>query len=364
MNGNVEAMLYVCYVNLNSESFVGVKKKILAQCRVFEKEFGVVYYTMSCDSMMYLFQNDRVVDKKFAVTKKICNEVILGWIEQYIIKKTYIRYNMSSVWFLDFLEQLKIRNIKSVLEFPSIPYDGEGAISVEDKYYREQLHSYINCCTTYTHFETVFNIPCITLANGVDIEEQREKRYREKDGTIVLVAVASHAKWHGYERVIQGLNEYYKSGGGKNIIFNIVGNGPQIPYYHKLTEQFQLSEHVNFCGQLMGEKLDEIYDNSDIAIGVLGLYKKGVQSAAPIKLGEYCAKGIPFVYGYNDLSVSNNNYFACQVSNDETPIDMQSIIAFYESMYDGRDFIKDMRRYTLSYLTWNTIMQPVIDYLS
>lgn len=357
-------MLYANYANLNLEGLIGVKKKLLAQCRVFEKEFGKVYYTMSCGSTVYLIQNDKIIDKEWGITKKTFYELLYNWIEQYNIKRTYIRYTMSDIWFVDYLERLKNENIKSVLEFPTIPYDGEGPGSIEDKYYREQLHNYIDCCTTYANFETVFNIPCIPLVNGVNIKDQKEKQYRKKDGTIVLVAVASNAKWHGYERVIQGLHDYYANGGERNIIFNMVGNGSQMPYYKKLTEQYQLYEHVAFRGQLSGTKLDDIYDNSDIAIGSLGFYKVGQKSGAPIKLREYCARGIPFIYGYDDISFSKNNYFAYQVSNDESPIDIKKIIDFYEMMYDGRKFIKDMRQYTLSNLTWDTIMQPVIDYLS
>ena len=60
-------------------------------------------------------------------------------------------------------------------------------------------------------------------------EQSAWKKYRKKDGTIVLLAVATLAKWHGYERVIKGLYNYYADGGERNIIFNIVGNGEQNP---------------------------------------------------------------------------------------------------------------------------------------
>lgn len=361
--GNVEIMLYVNYADLNSEGYVGIKKKILAQCRAFEEAFGIVYYTMACGPMMYLVKNNKIIDKEFAITVKTRNEAINNWIDEYNIKRTYIRYDQSDIWFVDFLEQLKNKKVRSVLEFPTMPYDGQGPGSMEDKYYRKQLHNYIDCCTTYANFQTVFDIPCITLVNGVDIKDQKEKQCRKKDGTIVLLAVATHAQWHGYERVIQGMHDYYVSGGERNIVFNIVGNGGQIQYYKELVDDYQLYEHAIFHGQLKGTKLDDIYDNSDIAIGSLGFYKINLQSNAPIKLREYCARGIPFVYGYEDISFGENDYFAYRVSNDATPIDIRKVIEFYEKMYDGRALTKDMREYTRMHLTWNKILQPVIDYL-
>ena len=56
-------MLYVNYANLNSEGYIGIKKKVLAQCRVFEKEFGKIYYTELRGLIMYLIQNDIIIDK-------------------------------------------------------------------------------------------------------------------------------------------------------------------------------------------------------------------------------------------------------------------------------------------------------------
>lgn len=359
-------MLYINYIDLNSRNLFGIKKKVLAQCRAFEKVFGTVYYTIFAGSTIYLLHGDKVVDKEFAIASQMVNDVLLKWLIKYEIKRIYIRYGLSDIWFLNFLEKIKRMNIKGVLEFPTIPYDDEGWVRrpIEDKYYREQLHKYINYCTTYADFETVFGIPCITLVNGVDIEEHREKKYRKKDGTIVLLAVASLSKWHGYERVIQGMYDYYTKGREKKIIFNVVGAGGQLSYYEKLTEEYHLDEHVIFHGQLKGAELDAIYDNSDIAVGSLGYYKSNLRSGSPIKLGEYCARGIPFVYGYDDISFSKPPYFSYQVSNDATPLDMEKVLDFYDAMYDGRDFIKDMRQYTLSNLTWDTILQPVIDYLS
>lgn len=358
-------MLYINYANINDKGGAGIRKKVLAQCHTFEKVFGTVYYTIFSGTTLYLLRDDKIIDKEFVIAVHMTNDILLKWLIKYDIRRVYIRYYPSNMWFINFLKEIKKINIRGVLEFPSIPYDNEGWIRTpaEDKYYREQLHEYIDCCTTYGNFETVFGIPCITLVNGVDIEEQKEKKYRKKDGTIILLAVAGMLKWHGYERVIQGLYDYYTNGGEKNIVFNVVGTGKQLSYYERLTEEYQLDEHVVFHGQLIGAELDAVYDNSDIAVGSLGFYKVNQRSGSPIKLGEYCARGIPFIYGYDDISFCKPPYFSYQVSNDATPLDMEKVVDFYDAMYDGRDFIKDMRQYALSNFTWDTILQPVIDYL-
>ena len=359
-------MIYITYADYIAD-FIGVWKKVQAQYRVFKEAFGTAYYTLYHGQMLYLFNDGELIEKELAFTSENRRQVLISWLKKYKIHKSYIRYDTADKGLLAFLQQQEELGIKSVLEFTDIPYDwanGSQYNRSADKYYREKLYKHMKCCTTFNRFSEVYNIPCIVLVNGVDIKEQKEKQYRKPDGKIVLLSVASMAKHHGYDRMLQGMYNYYSNGGERNIIFNFVGEGPQLEYYNRIVNEFQLCGHVVFHGQLSGENLDKIYDNSDIAIGSLGLHRIRMQSAAPIKTGEYCARGIPFVYGYDDISFNKDNYFAYQISNDETPVDMQRIIEFYDTMYDGRDFIKDMRQYALDNLTWNTILRPVIDYLS
>ncbi len=357
-------MIYITYEDSVVTS-LGIWKKMQAQYRVFKKAFGNAYYTLYRGQMMHLFKDGEMIEKTLAITKKECNEALINWMMKYKLNRSYIRYDFADKYFLDFLQKQEKLGIKSVLEFPTVPYDGlfSKQVVAEDYYYREQLYKYVKCCTTFSDVEKVFNIPCITLVNGVDINEQKEKQYRKRDGSIILLAVATLGKWHGYERIIQGMHEYYLNGGKRNIAFYLVGEGSQLSYYHRLTDEYQLQEHVIFCGKLEGKNLDEVYDNSDIAIGSLGMYKTGVKSAAPIKLREYCARGIPFIYGYDDISFDDQVYFGHRVSDDATPIDIEEVINFYERLYDGRDFIKDMRKFTLEHLTWDRILKPVVEYL-
>lgn len=357
-------------VYITHESYVvsspGVWKKVQAQYRVFRQIFGQAYYTVYYGHMVYLFDGDKVVDKQPGITKKECYEIIINWIKKYQISKSYIRYELADRWFLNFLERQKELGVKLILEFPTIPYD-DGCTSwllSEDIYCREHLHEYVEYCTTYSDFNEVFGIPCTVLVNGVDIKEHKEKECRSKDGTIVLLAVACFAKWHGYERMIEGMHIYYASGGKKDIIFHLVGNGGQKEYYRRLVEEYQLHDRIIFHGELSGEKLDVLYDNSDIAIGSLGFYKINCENGSPIKLREYCARGIPFIYGYEDISFKQDNYFAYKISNDASPVSVQKIIDFYDNIYNGRNFIHDMRQYALMNLTWDNILRPVISYFT
>lgn len=354
-----EKMLYIVYANPS----IGVRKKIIAQCRAFQKVFRRAYYTLYCGQMLYLLQEEQVIDKEFANTKKMCNEILLQWTEKYNINKIYIRYIVSDIWFIEFLEELKNRNVKCVLEFPTYPYDGEDWRKkvIEDNYYREQMYQFVGRCTTYANYEKIFDIPCIPLVNGIDICEHKVKEVTHKNKNVItLIAVATMRREHGYERIIKGMHEYYCAGGKREIYFRLVGDGAQIPDYKKLVNEYHLEKHVLFHGFLQGKELDRVYDNSDIGIGALGLYKSGIFEGTGIKAVEYCVKGLPIVmpddYGFK------NKYFVLKVPNNDTSINMQDIISFYDNLQD-KNYISDMYHYAIEYYSWDKVLEPVIEYL-
>lgn len=358
-------MLYITYVDLNSKPLIGIKKKVLAQLDVFRKHYGRGLYTTYCGQMLYLMEYNNILRKEIAITKKECAEVLLNWIKEFQIDKVYIRYDYSDQWFLNFGKKLRENKVTSVIEIPTYPYDREiqnKRILCEDGYYREQLFQYYSCVTTYGIYKDIWNIPVITLVNGVDINEHPLQVKERNDGKIVLIAVASMAKWHGYERVIMGLADYYRNNGDKEVIFKLVGDGPEINMYKSLTKKYNLENAVEFCGSLVGEKLEEQYAMADVGIGSLGWYKVGVDQAAPIKLLEYCARGIPMVFGYKDLSFIDEKEYALRVENNSTPIDIEKIIIFYNKLKENQDYQITMRSYVKDKYTWQKILCPVLEY--
>lgn len=360
-------MIYVTYVNLNETGHMGVKKKIMSQIKVFKKYFNKIYYTVYCGQMFYLLEDEKVIDKELAITKQMCNEILLKWIEKYGINRTYIRYCFADKWFLQFLKTQKEKGIKSVLEIPTYPYDGEienKRIEIEDKYYREYLSQYMDYVATNSCLKTVFGIECITLLNGVDMEENPLCRRYRQEGKIILTGVSTLEIWHGYERILEGLYNYYKKPEKYEIVFKIVGKGIEEARYRSLVSSYGLESYVEFCGRLDGEKLNEQYDLSDIAISSLGLYKTGIQDVTPIKGAEYCARGIPFICGYHDMRFSGNPAYIMEVSNSPEPVDMYKVIDFYQHAAKTKLLQEEMRDYARKYLTWDGVMLSVIEKLA
>lgn len=359
-------MLYVTYNDLESAGYIGIKKKVLAQAAAFVKVFGRAYHTCHEGQMMYLLDGENLLEKEVAVTRKDCNLVLGQWVEKYNITKTYIRYNLSDRWFLQFLQFQKERGIKTVLEIPTYPYDdelGDGRRKREDMYFRKQLGRYVDVIATYTDDRKIWEIPCINLRNGIDIRSIPMSAKKKKDHTINFIAVSSMAPWHGYERFLEGMYLYYKAGGDYDLYLRLIGEGSEEEHYRSLTDRYGLNARVEFCGRMTGGELDKMFDLSDVAVGSLGMYKIGISEGCPIKAAEYCARGIPFICGYSDLRFAKGQDFVMQVSNDGNAADMDAIIRFYETIISKQDYQKEMRGYAQDHLTWESIMRPVVTYL-
>lgn len=361
-------MIYIVYNELYSPMFGnGIRRKILGQIKAFKRSFGRVFHTCYMGQMLYLFDGEKQVEKEFAITKQDCNKIIWSWIEKYKIKRTYIRYAFADKWFIHFLKNQKAKGVKSVIEIPTFPYDGEGIqgrVKIEDAHYRKDMYIYIDLVTTNSDEPKIWKIPCIPMMNGVDIHDYElciNKKQRKNQ--IVLIGVSTLVFWQGYERVIQGLYNYYKNRNEYKIFFKIVGEGTEKKYYQSLVQKYDLLRYVEFCGNLDGKELDRQYTLSDIAVSSLGRYKSGVESITPIKAAEYCMRGIPFICGYHDMRFAGNEKFIMNIPNNSDPVNMDRVIDFYKEIYKNTGYQKQMNNYATEYLSWDVVLKPIVEFL-
>lgn len=145
-----------------------------------------------------------------------------------------------------------------------------------------------------------------------------------------MISIANVGKWHGYDRIIKGLYNYYKSNPKKEVYYYFVGEGSELHNLKKLTKELNMEKYVIFYGTKTGKDLDEIVNKSDVAFGSLANHRKNIYLDSALKNREYCARGIPFVIASEDLDFPNNFEYVFRVSRDETPIDMIAIIDFYD----------------------------------
>ena len=125
---------------------------------------------------------------------------------------------------------------------------------------------------------------------------------------------------------------------------------------------------MTFYPTLTGDELDELYNDSDIALVSFGMYKLGFYGKlCALKSRECLAKGMPLITGCR-IDVLPESYPYAQVfANDESTVDIAEIVAFYKqvrSMTRGKKELSDkIRQYAKEHVSMEAVMKPVVDYI-
>lgn len=358
----------------------GIYKKILYQVETLKKLGNtvdlIVNITAENSVLRVLKKNnhtEEIIEKnslKFInIMRYVHYKKVYKLIEKEKYDLIYIRYPQAAMpFFNNFLKKTK-KNIgsKIVLEIPTYPYDDEnkdirGLKKIKiilEKKYRKYLKNYVDKIATFSEDIKIFGIDCINISNGIDLEKVKIKKEKKEKKEINFIHVSVTRPWHGIDRFLYSLLQYKKNGGKEKIKFHIVGEGSETSKLKKIVEEnIELQDIVIFHGFKSGEELDEVYNNSDIALGSLGFYRSGLEKGSTLKMREYCAKGLPFVVGYDDTSFSKDLPFYYQVSNDESLLDIEKIIEWYKNL---KITPEEIRKYAEDNLSWDKQMKKVID---
>jgi len=299
------------------------------------------------------------------------------------IELVYARCFMNAnPWLIILFKKLKEAGLHAVTEIPTYPYDGEfaGASRQQrlnlkiDQLFRKRLYSYMDALVTFSDAKEIFGQRTINISNGVDFDSIPLHTFQSSaDGRqsadVHLIGVAEVHYWHGYDRMVAGLGEYYqemKSRGvaGRNVFFHIVGGiwsgdlygSDFAPGIQTLIDQYDLSDKVILHGQMFGQPLDDLFNQCVFAIGSLGRHRNGITVIKTLKNREYATRGIPFVYSEQDSDFDNQPYIL-KAPADETPIDVKRILDFI----DHHQMCPADIRKTVEQLAWKIQMQKVVD---
>lgn len=363
-------MVYFLDSGLDEKILLGVKKKIYGQIEAFIEE-GYNGYLFYKDSFkVYLVDFGKNEKKEYFYLDE---QDLYSWIYDMIIKlEPKVIYNrkvgifFNGYFLMKFWEKLKTKlpKTKFIVEIPTFPYDNEiddkTLLSI-DKYYRKELKQIFDFSINMNKYDDIFSIKSISINNGVSLKQIPLKKNKVQDKKVInLISVSSMARWHGYHRILEGMKNYYAFSNNEytvNCIF--VGEGECLKKLMNLTQEYNLENYVQFKGSLDGRELDAVFDISDIALGSFGFYKIDLKQASTLKTKEYCAKGIPFVVGYDEVSFDDNYKYMLKVENANKPIDIYKIIEFYKRVQQNKDFSYEMRKYAEENFEWHSLYKEV-----
>lgn len=367
----MEKVLFIIFHGFDPNN--GISKKISYQANALKK-CGLEVHLCYMDehgTKKRIIDGNIIADYGNGFLSKIRKRTEFRSISNYVetnqIDLVYIRSNHNANPFtISMVKRMKKTGSKVVMEIPTYPYDSEykaQGISnqiFQDKIFRNSLAKRLDAIVTFSGYEQIFGQRTIRISNGIDFDSVKMKTtINDTSKELNLIGVAEIHEWHGFDRLIKGLANFYAKPQDYVIKFHVIGyffSSEVENEFKKIIFDNHMEKNVILYGKKHGEELDRIFDKCDFGIGSLGRHRVGIDKIKTLKNREYAARGIPFIYSETDEDFDNKEY-VLKVPADETPIDIKRIIDFYRhltlSPYEIRDSIKN--------LSWENQMQKVID---
>lgn len=206
-------------------------------------------------------------------------------------------------------------------------------------------------------------IPSLTLGNGISTADIPLKKISTVTNELHVLSVAVIQNYHGIDRFIRGLHEYESTPDKRNIVLHIVGDGPELPHLKEVTAELNLQDRVIFHGFKSGKELDEMFEMCQIALDALAGFRRELTELSSLKSREYCARGIPFIISSKDADFPEGWKYVLKISDDETPIDMNTVVEFANRMMADPEHPQKMRRYAEEHLDWMAKMKVLKEFL-
>ena len=291
---------------------------------------------------------------------------IIRYAEKEQIDFVYIRSNHNAnpftIWMV---KQMKKNGMKVVMEIPTYPYDSEYRAQgmdkqiFQDKIFRNYLAKQLDAIVTFSDYERIFGQKTIRISNGIDFNSIKKKSSHKKNlHELNLIGVAEIHPWHGFDRIINGLADFYNRTQDFIVRFHVVGYfffDEDERQFRKMISQNHLESYVILHGKRHGKELDDLFEICDFGIGSLGRHRVGIQTIKTLKNREYAARGIPFIYSENDSDFDNKPY-VLKAPADESPIDIERIVKFSQQHFFSPQEIRD----SIKELSWEHQMRKVL----
>ncbi|NLV57986.1 MAG: glycosyltransferase family 4 protein [Clostridiales bacterium] len=283
----------------------------------------------------------------------------------------YWRYMPTFGNALGTAKAIKAQGGKLVMEFPTFPREEENRRSLLRRpvfvYADRVLHKLSPLIDLYTAIGQpcggkIDDRPAMNIVNGVDVERFPLHIPNPGNREVHLLAVASMAGWHGYDRLLRAMAEYQ---GPVKVYFHLAGSDGDgsLSRWKELAQEMDLDDRAVFHGPLYGEELNRLVASCDVGVGSLGMFRFGLTNGMPLKLREYMARGLPFVYAVEDAAIPQNPRFCLKVSNDDCPIDLEPIVDFALRAKEDGEAPRLMREHARHHMSWQSVMNGVLERL-
>ena len=373
-------ILFLVYHGFSEHS--GISKKIHYQVKGLREnghDVRLCYYGFAenghrCRYIDDVVINDYGTGSWAAIRQRLSYDGVYDYCIREGIEFVYARcFQNANPWLISFFKKLRKAGIHAVTEIPTYPYDEEFknfewkirmGLKI-DQLFREELYRQMDALVTFSDAERIFGQRTIRISNGVDFDSiplHQPSTIHHPPSELHLIGVAEVHDWHGFDRVMTGIGEYYQReerGERKEVFFHVVGGvhpNRMKNVFLPIIEKYGLQNKIIFHGQLFGDELTKVFNQCQFAIGSLGRHRSGIIVIKTLKNREYATRGIPFIYSEQDSDFDHQPY-VLKAPADESPVDIRQIIDFMDHFTMKPE---DIRK-TVEHLKWKIQMQRVLD---
>lgn len=340
---------------------VGITQKVKKQIEAFQELGYDVIYSGYLEDGVAIFDStgNILVKKKFFLKNGKINHILRRYMllllcKDYFLKNdvelefSYLRYHFFDSFYINLLKVLKKKSKKVIIEAHSYPVfvkkDKFNPIKILDEIYSKKAHKYCDYIASMTNLKTICGIPTYEIENTLNIDDFKIKEYKRVENKFIFINVAFENITHGLDRLIKGISNYYKTiYKTTSVDIELLLIGEYSNSTKKLVEDLSLSEKVKFLGKMKRNEIDTYIDEAHFAVGSMGNHRANSYYGSALKTKEYIARGIPFVYGWEERILIDFP-FAYKVPLNEEPIDINKILEFYRKIEDKELAIK-MRKF-------------------
>ena len=362
----MKKLLFISSLDATGEklNYDGVMKKLLYQIKTLEEMGFDVDYVKRKDNVIYICNNnthksEHLIDTvpSFYDTMKRLYLSLTNRIPDMQYDVVYMRYEHLSWPESRFFKKVKNHNkqIRLYAELPTYmgKWEPGASLLAKVKFIINRISQIIiplnvDRVVTFSDHERIYGIKTIRIENFADIESLPVRQLQEEDG-FHMMGVAMMTPSHGYDRVIKGLKEYYDSNPAKKVYLHLIGKGYVVPEWKRLVEEYNLSKYVIFEGIKSGKDLDDYFNRCQVAVATLAIFRKKCPKASELKIREYTARGIPFIYSAYEPQFEDQS-FCLKEPHDESPINIQQVLDFYYGL-DTSIISKKMREFAMNNCT-------------
>ncbi len=300
--------------------------------------------------------------------------------------KIYFRYVYASRYLLRFFKAFRGRIVVNHVtsEIPEIqlykPNRDSGLVSrilglLENKWipiyqeivYGSRMRGLAHCAVVnskdigeYENRISLGKYPYFIIPDGVKANAFPKHQAPVFDGKVHMVflkGATTDAIYNGIDRLVMSMLQSHH-----RDMFTLTIIGPSQQEDIRMVTNLGMESQVFFKDFMSKNELDVELNKYHLGVSTLALHRKGIRSTSTIKSREYCARGIPFIYGHHDPDLSdsalNGRYFM-EFSADESMMDLTAVYAFVSQLYENKLDMEELRNFAKERLDQSVKMQDL-----